>query len=1483
MKRRLLIALLAVAGTAALWLARPSVSDHARPRVDRPAVGTNDAISKATSVAGRPVTDVRLPNGRSTKAVVGEIIVKLVGASPSEALGGQATPLPFLDTYLVHVPASSDLSAEVSRLRATPGVVAASPNYLVTKTTTPNDALYGTYQWNLPKIGAPAAWDRSTGSASVVIASLDTGVNHNHQDLSAKVWTNTAETAGNGIDDDANGYVDDVRGMDFVNATLSAGVYTNDANGAIDDEGHGSLTAAVFAASSNNSLGVAGVDWQAKIMPVKVLDTNGYGTLLDVAAGIRYASLNGAKVVNMSLGAFGLSSDAVTDDAIAYATGRGTVLVAASGNDGSSTVIDYPAVNPQVISVGATDSGDNVAGYSNGSSQLSVSAPGSGIAGVNAVVSSPESPSLTLLSGASTLPTGTYRYSVTATNANGETIASVPPGNNPDGNQITVGANQQVRLNWSSVYGATGYKVYRTAVDGAEGTQKYLVSTAGPTTYTDTGSQTLSSTPPPGVNGAILNDTYATASGTSLAAPHVAGVAGLLASVQPQIAPAQVRAILQNSADKPAGMAGQNRTNRYGYGRINAQNALAALPAYSAQWVGQSNPNQTIYAGEQATMHVDFRNTGVQAWSSTGPNPVRLGTSRPRDRGPSGFQTDSWVNSIRPATFSGKVETDGSVTSTTDIEPGDIARFTFTMNGFAVDRAYNFAEYMQPVVEGITWMEDWGVFWHVTVKPTWMKYSAQWAGQSSAPTVGTADQADAYVDYKNIGAVNWNSSGANAVKLGTSHHRDRPSGNASPEWQSASRPGSFSGKVETDGSVTSATSIAPGETARFPIKVTGMPVGQTTTFREYFQPVAEGITWMEDYGVFHDVTVTAKTFGFSYAGQSGPSTLQPGTRGAATLDLTNTGTATWRRNTRFPVNLGTSGPRDRLSGFFNDTWPTQNRLIFVGKVSGGTVTPGHAVASGETARFSFDLQAPNAGGIYREHFTPLVENYQWLADIGIHYEVFVPDPNAPDYDYAFIGATPYPTVAKDAQTTVKLQIRNIGKLNWVTNGSNPMRLGASHPMDRPSGFAAGSNWINESRIKMTRNLTDPAKTSGGESTVVPGEIGEFEFTVTGNPGPGTYPEYFQPLVEGVTWMRDLNLHWNITVQKLIQVGLAAQGNAIVTSTGVTTIRTDTGQTFTTIPANTGTQLVYDGTYHALTVNGAFSSSSPIRIEQAPGGVATVSNLADNGSFNRFRGNLVIRSSGPGTFLVNDIDTEDYLKGLGEVPDSWHIEAIKAQIIAARTYAGRKLETPRYDIFNLYDDTRDQVYNGYNNEIGKPNHVTAINATKGVCLYHGGQLIQAFYSSDTGGASESNENVWGGSPIAYLRGVSDPWEKPDVWTKTVANGTLQANFGVSGHIVGIAVTERYPSARVKTVVLTVAGGAQHSRTYAADTMRNKFTTRSSMINSITPSGNDWVIGGRGFGHGIGMGQWGAYNQANAGRSAQQILQHYYAGAYLGTLY
>ncbi|QZZ20986.1 S8 family serine peptidase [Leptothermofonsia sichuanensis E412] len=230
----------------------------------------------------------------------------------------------------------------------------------------PAVANLGGNNWNLDQINAPEVWARGYTGQGVVVAVIDTGVDYTHPDLSANIWINTREIPGNGIDDDGNGFIDDIRGWDFVQRD----------NTPTDPNGHGTHVAGTIAAV-NNSFGATGVAYNAQIMPVRVLDANGSGNSANIAAGIRYAVNNGADVINLSLGG-GFSSD--IQAAIQYATQLGAMVVMASGNESQSQP-GYPArlATQYGIAVGAVDRNNKVAGFSNsaGSSPLNyVVAPG---------------------------------------------------------------------------------------------------------------------------------------------------------------------------------------------------------------------------------------------------------------------------------------------------------------------------------------------------------------------------------------------------------------------------------------------------------------------------------------------------------------------------------------------------------------------------------------------------------------------------------------------------------------------------------------------------------------------------------------------------------------------------------------------------------------------------------------------------------------------------------------------------------------------------------------------------------------------------------------------------------------------------------------------------------------------------------------------------------------------------------------------------
>ena len=270
----------------------------------------------------------------------------------------------------------------------TQGVAYVEPDFVISPTALPNDPSFSTL-WGLNNVGqsggvadvdidAPEAWNTTTGSRSVVVAVIDTGIDYNHPDLASNIWRNPGEIAGDGIDNDRNGYVDDVRGWDFAN---------NDAD-PFDDEGHGTHVAGTIGAVGNNGVGVVGVSWNVSLMALKFLGADGSGSTSGAVAAINYATRMrqsfGVNVVatNNSWGGGGFSS--ALRDAIAAGGSAGVLCVAAAGNESANNdaTPSYPAnyAGDAVISVAATDSSNRLATFSNyGVTTVDVAAPGVGI------------------------------------------------------------------------------------------------------------------------------------------------------------------------------------------------------------------------------------------------------------------------------------------------------------------------------------------------------------------------------------------------------------------------------------------------------------------------------------------------------------------------------------------------------------------------------------------------------------------------------------------------------------------------------------------------------------------------------------------------------------------------------------------------------------------------------------------------------------------------------------------------------------------------------------------------------------------------------------------------------------------------------------------------------------------------------------------------------------------------------------------------
>ncbi len=366
--------------------------------------------------------------------------------------------------YVITLKQKSDINQAMQDLKQQSNIVkAVQPNYYMHSfSVIPNDTYFSTLQWNLQKIDMPDAWGITEGSNNVTVAVIDSGVDYNNPDF-----------AGSTI----------IKGENFITGTMDP----------MDDFGHGTHIAGIIAATSNNNLGISGIDWKVKLLAIKVIDSNGQGSTSNVLAGIQQAVTDGAKVINLSLGDGSdaspnpCSSDQVLQDTINSAAQAGVLVVVAAGNgtynpQTKQTIISNsenvsPASCNNVLTVGATDRNDNRASYSDYGSNVAISAPGGDIS---------------------------------------------------------------------------------STLNAADGILSLKASQCSPT----------GEICPPNL---VYNTNYLFSQGTSMAAPHVAGVAALILAENPNLSIQQIRNCLVNNAD-PVHTASQ-----YPIGpRLNAYKALLA-------------------------------------------------------------------------------------------------------------------------------------------------------------------------------------------------------------------------------------------------------------------------------------------------------------------------------------------------------------------------------------------------------------------------------------------------------------------------------------------------------------------------------------------------------------------------------------------------------------------------------------------------------------------------------------------------------------------------------------------------------------------------------------------------------------------------------------------------------------------------------------------------------------------------------------------
>lgn len=351
----------------------------------------------------------------------------------------------------------------------------------------------------------------------------------------------------------------------------------------------------------------------------------------------------------------------------------------------------------------------------------------------------------------------------------------------------------------------------------------------------------------------------------------------------------------------------------------------------------------------------------------------------------------------------------------------------------------------------------------------------------------------------------------------------------------------------------------------------------------------------------------------------------------------------------------------------------------------------------------------------------------------------------------------------------------------------------------------------------------------------------------------------------------------------LRVGLAS-GRASVTimpAEGKATAQTESSKTIA-LAANTAAAIRWQA--------GAFL----VGREKLRGDVLTIrpsgaGELALDGR--RYRGALELRHKGGGLTAVNIVPVDGYLRSVvpEEMPVDWPAEAIKAQSVAARSFALASRGRHASEGYDLCTTTHCQLYTGTAAEKSASN--AAIKATRGEVLTYGGKPIEALFHTDSGGMTENSEAVWG-SHVSYLRAAKDTPAKTMPWTKTISRADLERKLAAKGHdigkvrsialsplAIGRAAKDRTASGRVKTMTVK---GTKGTATLSGTTWRSLLGLKSTLFDAkLTKDAVTFT--GYGSGHGLGISQWGAERMAAKGASYAEILYHYYTGTKLQQLY
>ena len=736
----------------------------------------------------------------------------------------------------------------------------AEPDRTVRLAFEPDDEFYGEHpdldegQWGIAKAKVDDAWDTVRGAASVTVAILDTGADPTHPDLVGAL----------------------VRGNTFVTDPDDECVPGTTR----DDNSHGTHVAGVVGASGDNGIGIAGVAFGVKVMPVKVLDCTGQGNLSDVARGLVWAIDNGARIVNLSLGS---TSDSPTlRTAIEYAADKNVIVVTASGNCGTTgdkclslNQTEYPAGYTEVLAVSATDTDDTVAFFSTRNETVDVAAPGRRIL--------------------STTPT------------------------------------------------------YATFLSERE------------------------------TNPASLD--YAVFSGTSQAAPFVAGVAALVWSAEPSLTAEAVMARIRTTADD---LGTKGRDDSFGAGRVNALRAITTSEEdYGVQYDISALPTAATPA-RAFTATVVVTNKSSFDWRRANPSAVRLEWSW---LDPAGVAVPGLASSI---------------SLPTDVKVGASATLIGPITTPAQAGPHTLR--LDLVRDGVTAFSLRGA---PAATLTVVIGSGIGATYEAAPADISLDAGSAgsiEVVVRNSGTVAWAAAGENPVRL-ASHWLE---GTAVLTWEGLRA--SF------------AKDVAPGERVTVALPVMAPAKAGTYTLR--VDLVQEGITWYADLGVKPlDIKASVRSGYVATYAVGTPPILLPGGRASIPVKVKNTGTATWAAAGSNPVRLA-AHLVDRTGAVL--VWDGERTLLAAD------------VAPGATVDTAVVVDAPPAAGSYRVRVDAVREGVAWFSGLGVA-------PGEVDLlvsaDYRAELPTG-PLAVSAADPAVEVLVKNLGVATWTVAIASPIALSA---------------------------------------------------------------------------------------------------------------------------------------------------------------------------------------------------------------------------------------------------------------------------------------------------------------------------------------------------------------------------------------------------------------------------------------------------------